>query len=146
MIIREVTDANEIKKVLCHPDVYERINDDHCPPSERFTPPDWARYIAGYAPEIIGVMIFHGSPVKCHIGVLPEHKGKAFLFAKRAIQASGYQSLYAEIPNCYQNVIEFSKYLGFKQGETKPDDFLKNGELFDVTVMRLENGICKRRS
>jgi hypothetical protein len=50
-------------------------------------------------------------------------------------------SIYAEIPTCYPNVLNFAKEFDFKEVGTIESDYLRDGVKHDVIVMRLENGI-----
>jgi len=147
MIIKETKDINEIKKVLCHPDIYGCIADDFCPESKDFEPPLEALYIAGYVDsDIIGLMIYHRleDGLKCHIQVIPEYRKQyARQFARMALDIGEAKNslIYSEIPTCYPNVIKFAKDFGFTEIGSIKDDYQKDGKLYDVIKLRLDNVI-----
>lgn len=138
MKVIETKDLEDIKKVLCHPEIYRCISDDYCPESSEFEPPLSARYIAGYVDgDIIGLMIYHNMKegLKCHIQVLPEYRKEyAREFAEMVLVKD--VDVYSEIPACYPNVIRFAKSFGFKEIGTIKDSHLKNGVNYDVIKFR----------
>jgi len=140
LYIKETKDVNEIKKVLCHRDIYNCIADDNCPDSSEFEPPMDAQYIAGYVDsDIIGLMIYHKvtGGLKCHIQVLPEFRKKyAREFARIALGEAKNAIIYSEIPTCYPNVISFAKEFGFTETGIIKDSYPKNGVNYDVIEMR----------
>ena len=149
MIVKETKDIEEIKAVLCHPEIYDCISDDTCPHSDDFEPPlESNEYIAGYhKDEIFAVMVYHykGDKYYTHIQVLPSHrKERAIDFARMALAfgLSKNVPIYAEIPDIYPNVLKFAKSFGFKVVDIKENQHLKNDELGNVSVLRCDNGIC----
>ena len=150
MIVRETRDLTEIKRILCHPEIYDCISDDYSPNAEEFEPPLFnVKYIGGYVEnEIIGVMIYHNKKGQmfCHIQVLPEfRKEYAEEFAGKALneQLKDNDVVWAEVPDCYQNVLRFAKSFGFQIVDVYDDGYLKNGELSYMNVLRYTHGICK---
>ncbi len=144
MLIKVIEDVNDIKKVLCHPDIYGCINDDDCCNSEDFEPPiiDEITYVAGYVDgDIIGLMIYHTKKagLKCHIQVLPEYRNQhARQFARMALDLGKAKNvlIYSHIPVCYPNVISFAKEFGFAETGRIKDDYIKNNVKHDVIIMR----------
>ncbi len=142
MIIKESFNIDDIKEVLCHPEIYETISGDDCPKLEEFEPPmiDDYTYIVGYVKgEPIGVMIYHKyrDGNECHVQVLPQHrKEHAIKFGEQALEFRGTLSLYAEIPDLYKNVLAFALLNNFKVIEVKENDYIKNGKLYNVNVLR----------
>lgn len=146
MIIAETKDIDLIKSVLCHPEIYERINGDGSPKREDFEPPLDIQYIAGYVDsDIIGLMIYHtvNGRIECHLQVLPEYRQKyARKFARMAFSFGEAKNatIFAEIPECYPEVIRFAKDLNFRKFGTIIEGRSKGGILYDVEILRLENG------
>ena len=148
MIIEECHNIDDIKAVLCHPEVYDTIASDECPKLEDFEPPmtDKYMYIVGYVKgSPIGVMIYHRyrDGNKCHVQVLPEYRKEyAIKFGQQSLTFRGTVPLYAEIPDLYKNVLDFALLNNFKVIDVKKDDYIKNGETYNVNVLELQNGIC----
>jgi len=148
MHVTETTNKKDIRKVLCHPDIYDVINGDGSPDIAEFEVPinEDIEYIAGYEKDdIIGLMIYHtiNDFVECHIQVLPEYRQEyAKEFARIALQVDKYRArdLYAEIPEIYKNVIDFAESFGFVRVKTIKDEYIKNGLKYDVHRYRLKNG------
>lgn len=142
MIIKKTTDTEEVRTVLCDPDVYDTITDDSSPDSDDFDPPIDAahRYYAGYVNGvIIGVMIYHPylDGNKCHVQVLPEYrKEHAKKFGEQSLLFKGTLPLYAEIPDLYKNVLAFALLNDFSIIKVKENDYIKNGQAYNVNVLR----------
>jgi len=146
MLIRETKSAEEIKTVLCHPEIYDRISDDYSITVEEFEPPMDAEYIAGYVGnDIIGLMIYHinDGKLECHFQVLPEFRQYSKEFARMALEIGKAKnaSIYAEIPDCYPEVIKFTTNFGFNIVGNIVDGHQKNGQSCDVKILRFDNGI-----
>lgn len=145
MHVTETTNKEDIRKVLCHPDIYNVINGDGSPDIDDFEVPidNSIEYIAGYAEDdIIGLMIYHtvNDCVKCHIQVLPEYRQEyAKEFARIALKFGRAKNVIinAEIPECYPNVISFAKEFGFEESGIIKNGRTKNGADYDVIKMRL---------
>ena len=146
MIIKECFIVEDIKDILCHPEIYDTISGDDCPKLEDFEPPmskDYM-YIVGYVKgEPIGVMIYHKyrDGNIAHVQVLPQHrKEHAKQFGEQVLNFRGHSPLYAEIPDLYQNVLEFAKLNGFKIIDEKKYDYIKNGKSYNTKVLLLSGG------
>ena len=144
MIVKETRSVLEIKKVLCRPDVYETINNDDCPPIDEYIPTSDAYYVGGYLNDIFALMVYHYTDkgLKCHIHVLPEFRREyARQFTRMALKIGEAKNanIYTEIPECYPKVRNFAKKFGFKDSGTIEASFIKNGEAFDVNILRLSN-------
>lgn len=150
MIVTPTKDKAEIEKVLKHPEIYETISDDLSPHVDQFDAPitDEYQYIAGYVNnEIVGIMVYHKykDGNKCHVQVLPEHrKEHALKFGEQSLLFRGTQPLYAEIPSLYKNVLDFAFKFGFEVIDTIKQDYLKNGVLYDLNILRFNHGFYKR--
>jgi hypothetical protein len=142
MIIKETREISEIKKILCHPDIYDCIGDDNSPPVEEFEPPSQAMYIAAYVDgDIIGLMIYHVTDkgLKCHFQVLPEYRSKyARKFARMALEfgEAKNSSIYSETPVCYWHIIRFAKSFGFVEEGVIKELYPLNGIKHDVMILR----------
>lgn len=143
MIIVKTQDIEEIRKVICHPDIYPVISDDFCPPPKEFIPPLDVDYYAGYVNgEIIGIMAYHiqDGRYKCHPNVLPEYRNKyAREFTRMTLEIGKVKnaSIYADIPECYKHVIRFAKSFGFKVIGKLKNKSKRNNVLYDVISLRL---------
>jgi hypothetical protein len=142
LILKETTNIDDIKAVLCHPDIYDAITDDQCPAIECFEPPvnDEYLYIGGYVKgEIIAVMVYHKykDGNKCHVQVLPAHrKEHAKKFGQQSLLFRGTVPLYAEIPDLYKNVLDFALLNDFEVISVIENDYIKNGKTYNVNVLR----------
>ena len=114
MIVRETNDIQEIKQVLCHPDIYPLISDDNSPSVDEFIPPfKGVFYVAGYAPELIGISCFHWfrDGMKFHPNVLPQFRSKyADEFVTKSLDMF-HKPIYVEVPD---KLVRFSKKHGFR--------------------------------
>ena len=148
MIIKECHNIDDIKAVLCRPEIYDTITDDNCPKLEDFVPPmnEEYTYIVGYVKgEPIGAMIYHKyrDGNKCHVQVLPEYRKEyAKKFGEQSLLFKGTLPLYAEIPDLYKNVLDFALINNFKVIDVKESDYIKNGQTYNVNVLEFQDGIC----
>ena len=146
MIVKETKNAEEIKKVLCHPAIWGRIGGDVMSEDD-FNPPMDCQYVAGYVDDvIIAVMIYNEieERLKCHIQVLPEYRKEyAREFARMALKFGEAKnaSIYAEIPDCYPEVISFAEEFDFKIIGREKNGSIRNGVPHDKIILRRENGI-----
>ena len=142
MIVKETTNIDEIKSILCNDAIYDTIGSDNAPLVEDFEPPvnDDYLYVGGYAEgEIIALMVYHKylNGLECHVQVLPEHrKEHAINFGEQSLLFKGTLPLYAEIPDLYKNVLTFALLNDFKVIEVRENDYIKNGETYNVNVLR----------
>ena len=141
--VRPTDNVEDIKAVLAHPEIWDAITDDYCPPVDQF---DFAfdgwRKVCGYdGGRPFAVMMFHefADGEKLHIQVLPDSRDKSREFAGKALEYANYP-LYAEIPEIYQNVIKFADEFGFIPICHKPEPHIKRGESCNVLLMRKEHG------
>jgi hypothetical protein len=148
LILKETTDLNEIKAVLCNPAIYDTITDDNSPLIEDFEPPinDNYLYVGGYIKgEIAALMVYHKylDGNKCHVQVLPEYRKEyAINFGEQSLLFKGTLPLYAEIPDLYKNVLAFALLNSFKVKSVKENDYIKNGKTYNVNVLEFQDGIC----
>jgi hypothetical protein len=142
MIVKETTDIDEIKEILCHPEIYDSITSDNCPPAEKFSPPvnDDYKYVGGFVGgEIVALMVYHTykDGNECHVQVLPEfRKEYARKFGEQSLMFRGLNKLYAEIPTLYKNVLDFAQLNGFEIIDVRESDYIKNGQTYSVNVLK----------
>lgn len=142
MILKETTDIDEIKSILCNSVIYDCISDDDSPLCSDFEPPinEKYLYVGGYCKgEIIALMVYHKEDGKnfCHVQVLPEHReNHALEFGERSLMFRGNDDLYAVIPNIYKNVLKFADLFGFVIIDTVKNSGIKNGKTFDDYVLK----------
>ncbi len=119
MQVVEINDLNEIKKVLYHPDIRDKIGGDLIS-EEDFNPIGDIQWVAGYVnSEIIGLMVYnlHNGKVYCHIQMLPEYRHKYTIkFMRMALKFGKVKnaSIYAEISKDLTGMIAFAKSFNFK--------------------------------
>ncbi len=146
MILKVTTDIEEIRSILCHPEIYDVISEDGSETAEEYIPPfdDGNYYIGGYVDnKIMAVMNYHNylDGNECHVQVLPEfRKEYAKKFGEQSLEFRGTRPLYAEIPTLYKNVLDFALINNFKIIGTIENDYTKNGKTYDIKVLRFENG------
>jgi len=147
VIVTETTDIDEIREVMCHPEIYPCISDDNSYKSIDFVPPMNVTYLAGYIDGmVIGLFIIDSTEtnITVHIQVIPEFRQLyAKEFARMALQFGEVKNavIYSEIPVCYQNVMRFAKSFGFEEYGLIKGDCFKDGILYDTIILRLDNGI-----
>ncbi len=141
MIIKETTNLDDIKAILCNPDIYGCISDDNSPLRGDFEPPinDKYLYVGGFVKGgIIALMVYHDTEkeTECHLQVLPEfRKEYALKFGEQALNFRGTRPLIAEIPDLYKNVLAFAELQGFLVYGRK-GDFVKNGVSYPINLLR----------
>ncbi|MEE9532746.1 MAG: hypothetical protein V3W52_17340 [Syntrophobacteria bacterium] len=148
MIVKPITDLEQIKQVLCHPEIYEVITDDNSPSVDEIVPPldGKTEYIGGFVDgAIIGVVIHHthNDRLDIHLQVLPEHRkqSREFFTEVMEILKQKDEPIFAEVPVCYPNVLAFGREFGFKEIDTLKDDYPKHGKLFDTKVIQWASSV-----
>ena len=150
MNVFETIDVEEIKSVLCHPEIYPCISQDGNPTADEYEPPMNVRYVGGYVDGVImGIMIYHPykDGLKCHVQVLPAFREKYAKEFGRIVLNFGEAKnaiIYADIPTCYPNVLAFAKGFGFEITGSIKDNYIRDGQSFDAITMRLNHGIRQR--
>jgi hypothetical protein len=149
MIVKETTNQEQIRTILCNTLIYDTIASDDCPGVNDFDIPfDGHRYVGGFVNgEIIALMVYHTykDGNKCHVQVLPEHRKKyAQKFGEQSLMFRGTQPLYAEIASLYQNVLDFALTFGFEVLDKNIADYKKNGQLYDTYILRFNDGFHTR--
>jgi hypothetical protein len=127
-----INDVEQIKKVLCHPDIYKTISGKDCPiTADDFEPPlKGCEYLAGFHKgEIFAIMVYDGRSgrTEIHIQVLPQYRKEfAREFARIALDHGIAKNvpLYADIATKYPNVIKFAESFGFNAVEKNQNNVL----------------------
>ncbi len=117
---------DEIRRVLCDAEIWERETDDASPQAFPGLP-DSVSCIGGYTGEaIIGLAMTHHTPdgLKFHFAVLRPYRWLARAFLARVLEVVG--PVYCDIPDCYRAVINFAKHAGFVE-TGKSGAYVKNG-------------------
>ena len=142
MILKKTTNIDDVKAILCNEAIYDTISGDDAPLAKDFEPPinDEYLYIGGYVNgKIIALMVYHKylDGNECHVQVLPEYRKEyAVKFGEQSLTFKGTQPLYAEIPDLYKNVLVFALLNNFEVIDVKENDYIKNGETYNVNVLR----------
>ena len=142
MIVKETTDIDEIKSILCNDAIYDKIGSDSAPLVDDFDPPinDEYLYIGGYVKgEIIALMVYHKylDGLECHVQVLPKHrKEHAINFGEQSLLHRGNSPLYAEIPDLYKNVLDYALMNNFEVIDVRESDYIKRGKTYNVNVLK----------
>lgn len=123
---------DEIRRVLCDAEIWERESDD-ASPKEFPGLPESVCCIGGYAEKvIIGLAMTHRTPdgLKFHFAVLKPYRRLARAFLARVLEVVG--PVYCDIPDCYRAVINFAKHAGFVE-TGKSGTYVKNGISYSRT-------------
>lgn len=141
MIIEITNNIDDIKAILCSPDIYDTITDDNCIGAEEFEPPlNDCLYVGGYVDKkIVALMVYHSylDGNKCHVQVLPEYrKEHAIEFGEQSLTFKGTLPLYAEIPDLYKNVLEFAVLNNFEIINKINDGYIKNGVSYAMNILK----------
>jgi hypothetical protein len=144
MMVKETVNMDDIKSVLCHPEIEDRITSDKedrltidtLPLNENY------RYIAGYIKDIVfGLCIYckKQDVTIVHFQVLPDYRKKyAKKFAVKSLDFRGKSPLFAVTPNCYKAVINFALNIGFEVYGVHDEVFTKNGKSYQQTITRFK--------
>ena len=142
MIVKETTNIDDIKAILCNAAIYDTIGSDNAPLIEDFEPPlnNHYLYVGGYVKgEIISLMVYHKylDGLECHVQVLPEHrKEHAINFGEQSLLFRGNSPLYAEIPSLYKNVLDYALMNNFEVIDVRESDYIKRGKTYNVNVLK----------
>ena len=135
MIVARTEDIEIIKSVLCHPEIYNRIQEDGAVSREEYEPPLTAMYITD--DQNRAVMVYHWTSniaLECHIHVLPEHRKAAHEFCQLALEWAWDNTeatkIVAQIPDLYPDVLKFAIKNGFVIEGLNSDSYMKNGNIY----------------
>jgi len=137
--VKPSTDYDLIRRICTDERIYDLLTDDLTP--DDFVLSDNFIYLISDSED--GTALFipkNGIEVEFHIAVLPEAKGRAFYYAKRAISwvfNANFMKVTAMVPFTNRQAYRFAIKLGFKEEGINTMSFLKNGKLHDQWFMGL---------
>lgn len=142
-------DTEVIKYVLNHTDIVS-IAPDEAPviTSELIKESlNKSAYFSVYSNEgLIGLFAVHDEDengLEVHINMLKIGRGQVAIeaakeFINSIFTITEYTRLIAKVPTMYLNVINFVSTLGFKMHHLTEEDYIKNGNTYDVITFYLE--------
>lgn len=143
MIITETKDIDKIKRVLCDPEIYERITDDGSPNLEDFKPippNDKVYYLTDE--NNIGVVFAHWKnyiTLEGHVHILKEHRSDAMEFFDKSLKWAWENTralkIVVSIPDIYRDVLKFVGKNGFVVEGISENSYLKNSVLCSLVHM-----------
>jgi hypothetical protein len=133
----------DIKGVLCHPEIYDRIAEDGMPNWEDYEP-DIDGVMCVMDENKIGVMLYHwvnGITLECHIQILPEYRKEANKFCQLALEwvwdNTKATKIVAQIPELYPDVVKFAYKNGFQLEGMNESSYMKNGKIYSQMYLGL---------
>lgn len=137
MNVRQTTDIDEIKSILCHDDIFNDISEGLDVKPEDYEPPlADTIYIGGYEKDkIFALACFHPfrDGLKYHPNVLKSHRqshGRRFVsYTVTMLKCC----IYIEIPETRKDLFNLATKLGF-------DSVANNKDSTDTVTMRLKDG------
>lgn len=129
MIIKETKDKEEIKKILCHKDIFNLSKDGLNIKVSDFKPPlDDVVYIAGYEKgKPFGLAVFHRfkDGVKYHPNILKSHRRKYGRdFVKKTVSMLKC-NIYIEFPKNRKDLFNLAIKFGFDSYANNKDSLRK---------------------
>lgn len=135
-------DAELIRSILTHPDIYPFITDDGCPSASEFTPIIHESVIYLYEPDtaIFAFIPDNHSTCSVHTNVLPEARGRRAVTAAREAAEwiwsnTQYRRINTVIREDRKNVIRFAEICGMKKYGHCPDSFVKDGIVYGQVLL-----------
>lgn len=139
MIISETKDLDQIYRIFCDPEIYDRIADDGAPSIDDFVavePGDSVYYLTDE--NNIGLVFYHWKncvTLEGHIQVLKEHRDQAIEFGGKCLQwaweNTDAQKIVVTVPEIYPDVVRFVMKFGFQVEGLCEGSYLKNSVLYD---------------
>jgi hypothetical protein len=146
--VKETFDADEIRRVMCDPEIFERISSDGTVNAEDWYPTinENDRWLAAYVNgELAGVLNTHPSNPVCwegHIQILKPYRRYAHPLFTLALdwawQNTQAEKIVVQIPAIHLDVIEFVQAHGFLVEGVNTRSIKKYGVLLDQIHMGLE--------
>lgn len=137
MISARFCTSAEALTILKDPEIYDRITDDNCPTLQDFVLPDRVRvhYIGGYVGGTLAALSVIHHDNKFHFMVLEPYRRHARELLKQSLSLWPVK-VWCEIPACYRTVINFARRNGFVELGIIPKAHRKNGQIYDIHIMR----------
>jgi len=157
MRIEVTRDLDLIATLMEHPDLYNRITDDHSYGlrgqellDHLESRKDWSLYLkVTHEQEVVGffecVEIEDGS-LDMHPNFLKKSRGKLALQPGQMVrdmifEHTQYSRLVAKVPSKYLDVLKYATKIGFKLDHMVEKAFIKNGIEYDMYYLSLEKGV-----
>lgn len=132
---------------ICDSELWDRISPDGCTKENSELPPEWNYLSFNNGIKDVGFWAYHyidDKTLGIHINILNEFRddyglqagGKLISHIKDKMR--WINSVIAEIPECYPDVIKFAKKFEFKQVGTNKESIVKNGVNADQVILILE--------
>lgn len=147
--VEETQSPEEIRAVMCDPEIYERISSDDCVSADEWVPASEGEYwVAGYIDGVLAAM-FNIHPInpvnwEGHMQVLKPFRHHAHELFNLAIawawDNTPAQKITVQIPAIYPEVAQFLKHHGFIVEGVNARSIQKYGVLLDQIYMGLERG------
>lgn len=150
MIIERSYNADEIKRVITAPGIWEHVSPEGEDMQTLQIPFGDNIYIMGYYEgEPVGLFMMHPTSIRlwqCHVHIMPEfRKSHGEEFGRRVIEwvwnNTEINKLIALIPECYDNVKSFAELQGFEVEGFIKNSHMKGGKLMARWLMSVER--CK---
>lgn len=145
MRIERTFDAEIIKSVMLHPDIWETCAEDGQHPAmfEPETEADcWLNVLRGTS--LVGMYNVHAHnsvTLEIHAQILPEYREECAKESSRQVlqwildNAPEYQKVIAQIPTLYPNVKHFTMNAGFQEEGINRLSYMKNGKLYNQWLL-----------
>jgi len=147
-----VTDANEVNRIMTHPDVYPKISDDGCPEAGDYDVTPLlecdAIYCLGWMIDGIwaGMWLFEPRNTityEGHICILPGFRGAAAVRATEdafrwMFRNTACRKVVALIPEGNKPAIAFAMLAGMRKEGLVKRSFLKGGKVVDQQLLGIE--------
>jgi len=141
--LAQTKNIDDIKSILCHPEIYDRIAEDGAPKIEDYQP-DLESVICVMDDQKIGVMLYHwvnGITLECHIQILPDRRKDANKFCQLALEwvwdNTKATKIVAQIPELYPDVVKFAYKNGFQLEGMNEKSYMKNGKIYSQIYLGL---------
>lgn len=155
LIIAERTrDANVVRSVIAHPDIWKTISEDGHNIDEYEPNVDESEcwLMMTFEGELIGLYNYHAhnsATVEVHAHVLPghrkQHSKETGIAALKWLYENfpGYNKVIANVPVVYENVKSFTCGCGFQVEGLNRQSYVKNGEYIDQWLLGITRAEIK---
>lgn len=146
MRIERTTDADLVRSVVTHPEIYPFISDDHSPAVEDYAPPvaDGIYWLACYSGNALaGLFMAHpwnGITYEIHTCILPAFRGVRAREATAAVLAWIFSNtnclkLVTHVPVWNEAAFRLATASGMKPEGINRQSFMKNQIIHDQTLL-----------
>lgn len=143
------TDLEFVRTVMTHPKIWDGISDDGSPPPDQFSPADSPaiHYVVAHDETgLIGVWAFYPQNSVCfdvHTMMMPRARGRRAVDAAQSVAAwmfeqTACKKITTTVPSCNPQALWFAKKAGMKVIGVNEKSFVKNGEIFDQTILGIQ--------